>query len=169
MKRRLMWACAVLATAMLAMLALSATALVPASAATTTTTAELTGIRVGRHATFDRVVLDLTGPSPTVSHRFVTTLTADPSDRPVILPCPTRTERFLLVTARPAAAHNENGQATYRGPGAFCTPSLRNVRAVGITGDFEGVLSIGLGLRHRAWVHVFTLTGPSRVVIDIGR
>ena len=40
--------------------------------------------------------------------------------------------------------------------------------AVAVTGDFEGVLSIGLGTRYQSWVRVFTLTAPTRVVIDVG-
>ena len=36
-----------------------------------------------------------------------------------------------------------------------------------VIGDFEKVLTIGLGLRHAASVHVFTLTAPNRVVIDV--
>jgi hypothetical protein len=42
-----------------------------------------------------------------------------------------------------------------------------NVRAVGITGDFERVLSFGIGLDHTAAIHVSTLTGPNRLVIDV--
>lgn len=39
--------------------------------------------------------------------------------------------------------------------------------AVAVTGDFEGTLSIGLGVRSRTPVTVFTLTAPNRVVIDV--
>jgi len=41
------------------------------------------------------------------------------------------------------------------------------VRVVGITGDFERVLSVGIGLDHSAGIHVSTLTGPNRLVIDV--
>ncbi len=41
--------------------------------------------------------------------------------------------------------------------------------AVAITGDFEATLSVGVGMRKQTWVTVFTLTGPNRVVIDVGR
>jgi hypothetical protein len=41
--------------------------------------------------------------------------------------------------------------------------------AVAITGDYESYLSIGIGMREQTWVNVFTLTAPSRVVIDVGR
>lgn len=68
----------------------------------------------------------------------------------------------------PAQAHDDNGNPTYTGPQRFRTRNLRNVMAVGVTGDFEAYLSIGLGLRYQSWVRVFTLTSPARVVIDVG-
>ncbi|GDY30578.1 AMIN-like domain-containing (lipo)protein [Gandjariella thermophila] len=126
--------------------------------------AQLTNIRVGRHDSYDRVVLDLCGNRPATSYRFVAQLTADPSGRPVLIPG----NVFLAVTARPAAAHNDAGNPTYTGPRTFTTPSLTNVRAVALTGDFEAVLSVGLGVDHASWVHVFTLGSPTRVVIDVG-
>jgi hypothetical protein len=76
--------------------------------------------------------------------------------------------KFLRVVAHAASA-NLAGRATYHGRTSFTTPQLRNVRAVALVGDFEGVLSVGLGVRHTSWVHVFTLTGPSRLVVDVGR
>ncbi len=39
--------------------------------------------------------------------------------------------------------------------------------AVAITGDYEGVLSMGVGMRRQTWIKAFTLTGPTRVVIDV--
>lgn len=41
--------------------------------------------------------------------------------------------------------------------------------AVTITGDFEGVLSVGIGMRKQTWVKASTLTAPTRLVIDVGR
>jgi len=48
----------------------------------------LTGIRTGLHPTFDRIVLDVSGPRPQVGSRYVDELTRDGSgatepDRPV--------------------------------------------------------------------------------------
>ncbi len=40
--------------------------------------------------------------------------------------------------------------------------------SVARSGDFEAVLSHGIGLAKRSPFHVFTLTRPSRVVIEIG-
>jgi hypothetical protein len=119
----------------------------------------LTDIRVGRHATYDRIVLDFRGPLPSSWHAaWVRTLTADPSGKRITLPG----NAFLSVVTRPASAVGAH-------PRSLRTPQLTNVRAVAITGDFERVLSIGVGARHRSWVHVFRLAAPNRLVVDVGR
>ncbi len=35
-------------------------------------------------------------------------------------------------------------------------------------GDFEGVVTFGLGLRERAGFRVFNLSNPTRIVVDVG-
>ncbi|GAA0231282.1 hypothetical protein GCM10010492_32390 [Saccharothrix mutabilis subsp. mutabilis] len=137
---------------------------VPAAATAGPTTPELTGIRVGRHDAFDRVVLDLNGPRPEFFIRRVDQLHHDGSGAPVSLPGST----FLEVRSFPAAAHDDSGNPTYTGPRQFTTPSLVNVQAVAITGDFEANLTVGLGMRRESWHRVFLLSGPTRVVIDVG-
>ncbi len=47
------------------------------------------------------------------------------------------------------------------------TPSHPELLTVAAAGDFEGVLSFGIGLAGQGGYHVFTLTNPSRVVIDV--
>jgi hypothetical protein len=73
------------------------------------------------------------------------------------------------VHVTPAQAHDDAGHATYLGPYKFRTRNLGNVMAVAITGDYEGVLSVGVGMRKQTWIKVFTLGSPTRVVIDVGR
>lgn len=125
----------------------------------------LTNIRTGLNNGYDRVVLDLTnGFQPTVSHQVVDELIEDPTGEVFWL----TGEHFVQVVVNPAAAHDENGNVTYPGPRKFRTRDLRNVMAVGLNGDFEAHLLIGLGIRYQSWVRVFTLTGPARVVIDVG-
>ncbi|MET8850645.1 hypothetical protein [Amycolatopsis sp. NPDC004625] len=124
----------------------------------------MTNIRTGLNAGFDRIVLDLSsGPAPAVSYQLTDELTADPSGEVVWL----TGQYFVNVTATPAAAHDGNGNPTYTGPSKFRTRNLANVMAVAVTGDFEAHLSIGLGVRSRTAVNVFTLTAPNRVVIDV--
>jgi len=127
-------------------------------------TPTMTNIRTGLNTGFDRVVLDLTsGPAPSVSYQLVDELTADASGEIVWL----TGEFFIEVFTTPAAAHDDNGNPTYPGPTKFRTRNLRNVMAVAVTGDFEGQVTIGLGVRSRTAVNVFTLTAPNRVVIDV--
>jgi hypothetical protein len=145
------------------LLAGSVAAAVPAQA-TAPVIPAMTAIRTGNNPAFDRVVLDLTpGPAPAVGYQLTDELTADPSGEIVWL----TGEYFIAVSATPAAAHDADGALTYTGPQKFRTRNLANVMAVVLTGDFEGHLSVGLGVRARTAVNVFTLTAPNRVVIDV--
>ncbi|MFI5593307.1 hypothetical protein ACIA5G_50240 [Amycolatopsis sp. NPDC051758] len=124
----------------------------------------LTGIRTGNNPGFDRIVLDLgPGATPVPSYQLVDELTADPSGEIVWL----TGEYFINVTVPYAAAHDDNGNPTYPGPQKFRTRNLANVMAVAVIGDWEAHLTIGLGVRSRTAVNVFTLTAPNRVVVDV--
>lgn len=128
-------------------------------------TAQLTGIRTGLHPDFDRIVLDMSGPSPTATdYQYTDELIQDPTGEVVWL----TGADFVAVTVHGAAAHNDSGNPTYLGPQKFRTRDLNNVMAVALTGDFEATLGVGIGTRHRSWVRVFTLSSPTRVVIDVG-
>lgn len=153
-----------------ALMALGATllmmtgAVIAAAPASSTQTPVMTGIRTGLHSGYDRIVLDMSGHRPGVSSRWGDELRQDGSGHVVWL----TGEHFLTVRMNPAAAHNDHGDSTYTGPKKFRTRNLRNVMAVALTGDFEAVLSIGLGTRKKTWVRTFTLGSPTRVVIDVG-
>jgi hypothetical protein len=127
--------------------------------------AVLTGIRTGAHPTFDRIVLDFTRPAPQVSSRFVDELIQDGSGNVE----PLDGAVFAEVRTTPAQAHLESGTPSYPGPRKFNTPGLANVTAVALTGDFEGVVTTGIGMRHQAPVSVYTMDDPTRVVIDVRR
>ncbi|HEX6347204.1 AMIN-like domain-containing (lipo)protein [Umezawaea sp.] len=145
--------------------ALTAVASVVSTASASPSTPLLTNVRVGAHATYDRIVLDFTGPKPTIPFaQVVPELTYDGSGLPVNLPG----TYFYQVVTWPGAAHDDNGDPTYTGPRKFTTPQLSNVQAFAITGDFEGQLTVGLGYRRATWQSVSVLENPTRVVIDIG-
>lgn len=128
-------------------------------------TPQLTGIRTGLHPGFDRVVLDMSGPPPMATeYQYADELIQDPTGEIVWL----TGADFVAVVVHGAAAHDDLGNPTYLGPEKFRTRNLNNVMAVALTGDFEATLGIGIGTRHRSWVRVFTLTSPTRVVIDVG-
>ena len=47
------------------------------------------------------------------------------------------------------------------------TPRCPNLPQVKHAGDFEGVVTLGIGLRKRTGFRVFRLTNPTRVVVDV--
>lgn len=132
----------------------------PAVAAQQTST--LISVRAAHHPDYDRVVFEFTGPVPTQRDvGYVPELIGDPSG----LPVPVVGDAILQVRMAPARGHDDNGNVTY-GPTRRTYP-LPNVIQVVNSGDFEGVLTFGIGLAQRTNITVFTLTNPSRVVVDI--
>lgn len=114
------------------------------------------------HAGLDRIVFDFRGSVPSRrTARYVARLIADPSGHTI----PVAGRAILRLTFASAQAHTGSGHGTAPARLAFALP---NVVTVVRSGDFEGVVSYGIGLTQRAPVHVFTLTRPSRVVIDVG-
>jgi hypothetical protein len=128
----------------------------------------LQAVRAGRHTDFDRLVLQFGGSSaPTHLLRYVDQVHEDPSDRAVAL----RGTAFLQVVLHGATldtSPRESDQSKaqrYNGPSRV-TPDLPLVKEVAVVGDFEGVLSFGVGLARPAGLRVQVLTAPARVVID---
>ena len=124
--------------------------------------AKVVDLRVGEHKNFDRVVIDVRGDVPGYTVRYVHKLTYDASGKPVRL----KGKRFIAIALTPAKAENAKGRSLYHGPRLqqYRMPSLRGVA---FTGDFEGVVSFGLSLRHRDDFRVSELSSPSRLVIDL--
>ena len=122
------------------------------------------GVRAGRHACFDRLVLDMTGRAPGFDVRYVTTVRSDGSGFPV----PVAGGARLAVVAH---------------KGATSVPTMPSVagfttfRQVKWAGSFEGygrtcaATTIALGVRARLPHRVFTLydasTNRSRLVVDV--
>ena len=131
------------------------------AAAPGTLQAQLTGISVGRHPTFDRIVFRFSGGRPSARVRYVTRVVQDASGRPLAL----RGRSFLRIVFQPARAHRANGSGT-TAPRTI-TPLFPTLRQLKVAGDFEGVVSFGAGLSKRAGFRVFTLTNPQRVVVDV--
>lgn len=134
-----------------------------ASARAVTPVPRLVAVRAASHPGYDRVVFQFSGPLPAVhTATYVPKVIKDPSG----LPLPLGGRAFVRVVFRDATAHTTSGGPTYPGalPTTFDLPVLRSVR---LAGDFENVLSFGLGLWQRTPLHAFTLTGPSRYVVDI--
>jgi len=140
----------------------------PSSTATRTVTRtsqptpQLTGIRTGQHASFDRVVFDLAGAAPGYRVGYVRQVKADGSGKVV----ETRGRANLLLRLIPTDAHDAEGHATYTGSKRFVVnyPALREVA---FAGDFEATVSIALGISHKSGFRVLTLHQPTRIVVDI--
>jgi hypothetical protein len=143
--------------ALLAAIAMSLV-IVPAASAEADPVADLTNIRTGRHATFDRVVLDLTGPQPGGTSSVVPEVISCGSGKPISVPG----NEFAEVHLQPARGWN------YTGPRNFATPGLANVRGVAISCDFEADLGVDVGYEKPGSQHsVFFLQNPLRLVIDV--
>jgi hypothetical protein len=121
----------------------------------------ITAVRTAAHPEcgYDRIVLGVAGPVPGYTIRYVTQVSADPSGMAISMPG----RRFLLLTLRPAQAHTGSGAATIS----------RQVQVAGypmltswaVAGDFEGVVTLALGLRDTASIRVGEL--PGRLYIDL--
>jgi hypothetical protein len=122
--------------------------------------AELFGVAAGCHATFDRFVIRARFGTPRYDVRYVRRIVADGSGRPVSL---LGTKRIRVVI-RNARGHTQGGTNLLP---QVRTPLCPNLRQVKTAGDFEGIVSFGLGLRRRTGFRVFRLTGPTRIVVDI--
>ncbi|MCU1678522.1 MAG: Peptidoglycan-binding domain 1 protein [Frankiales bacterium] len=129
-----------------------------------TTTTHLTSIRVATHATYERVVFQFDGRAPGYNVRYVPVVYADASGAPVSL----NGTAFLNVSFNPAAAHRDDGTSTYSGSRDI-KRSTGQVREVELTGDFEAVLSFGIGVHSKAGFRVLRLPDPTRIAIDIAR
>lgn len=140
--------------------ALVVTGLSPASAPAAPTTPTLVGIRVGHHPGFDRVVFDFDGGLPSETRvGYVDELVGDGSGLPIRI----SGRAILQVGFTNAVAHDDDSQ-TAPARRAFALP---NVMTAVRSGDFEGVVTYGLGLAKRARYTMFTLRQPDRVVLDI--
>jgi hypothetical protein len=111
---------------------------------------------------YDRIVFDFTGALPGFTVRYVDQVRADPSDRPVTVPG----RRFLLIVFTPAQAHTNAGVATVTpGPVRLGYPMLRGYA---LTGDYEGYVSVALGLDDVVGFRVGELPGtPGRIYLDV--
>ena len=135
----------------------------PASAAAAAaTTPLLVDVRAASHPGFDRVVFEFAGGLPDVqSARYVDELRADGAGERVGV----AGAAVLELVLSDASAHDEStGEETTP---RRLVPALPNVVEVVRSGDFEGHVSHGIGVVQERPFTVFTLTGPSRVVVDV--
>lgn len=117
----------------------------------------VTNVTVGRHSGFDRVVFTSTAPISSWEVRYVPQVTKDPTGTPI--PLLGAADILVVVHGTDWVAH-----PSVQPDLTPAFPALRQVRGAG---EFEGVLSYGLGQQRKADFRVFTLTGPDRLVVDV--
>lgn len=129
-------------------------------------TSTLVAIRAADHPEetprYERVVFEFRGPVPLINVEYVDQLSGDPSGLPVRI----AGNAILELQMTPAQTHNDQGQVSAPTRVQF---NLPNVKEVARSGDFEGIVSYGVGLDHKTEIRVITLAQASRVVVDFVR
>lgn len=139
------------------------------------TLAPVVGARVGRHACFDRLVIDLGGmPAAGYWVGYTDGFRTQGDGEPVGL----AGGAILTVNARaPSVDGNRQPTVSWQAgdhivtPQQFAAGGFRTFRDLAFGGGFEGETDFGLGVRARLPFRVFRLDGPgagSRLVIDVG-
>jgi hypothetical protein len=121
--------------------------------------AGVTDVRVGQQTDYDRFVLQFDGavPTYTAKRQASPTFKMSPSNQAITL----SGTYGVLVTVHSATESN-----TYSGPTDISHGEFRVIKEARLTQDFEGSVSWALGLDHAACMRTFTLTGPSRLIVD---
>ena len=127
----------------------------------------MSNVRAGRHACFDRLVVDLRGKPAGYRVEYVSQLTQPGSGAAVSI----RGGAKLQITVN-APAYNPDGSPAYQpaNPKEVVNVSgYQTFRQVRWLGSYEGYSDLGLGVRARLPFRVFTLTDAtsSRLVIDV--
>ena len=138
-----------------------ALAAAPAGAQSAPEVPTLVDVRAGGHTGYDRVVFEFRGPVPEHRIGYVDQLVQDGSGNPVSV----AGAADLEVVFEGANAHDEDGSPTIS-PRQF-SPGLTAVKEVAQIGDYEAVVTYGIGVDRRRPIEVSTLSSPSRLVIDV--
>jgi hypothetical protein len=138
----------------------------------TATLDPITNIRAGRHRCYDRLVIDMNAPAGSAGYvvKYVPVVRDIPSgDLPLPLAGGAALQLTVFASDGDLAAHLR----TYvpdDAPHVVDVTGFRTFRQVWYASSYEGVTTIGLGVRARLPFRVFSLAGPgdgSRLVIDV--
>ena len=135
-----------------------------ASGGSSSSMADVTDVRVGTAAGYDRFVIQFDGPVPaySITPQGSAAFMQDSSGQTLQL----QGTSGIKVVVRGASGTDLAGRQTFTGstdrkPGY---PVLKEARQVG---DFERTLSWGLGLTNPGCVKITILNGPDRLVVDM--
>jgi hypothetical protein len=133
------------------------------SVARTSDRAQITVVRVGTHAGYDRIVFEFDSGIPdAVVAGVLPPFYADPSGLEVKV----LGTSFLKLTMHGASGVAPDGTVSYGGSTDF-KPAFSRLAELVEGGDFEAVSTWYLGLQGGACLRVMTLADPARLVIDI--
>lgn len=128
--------------------------------------ANITDVRVGEHADYDRVVFEFEQGLPEITlDRATPPFTHDASGMPIDVDG----SSFLRLTMRGGTKQTEAGESSYTGPTEF-TPGYDTLVHLVEGGDFEAQSTWYFGLDSEACVRVMQLDGEGdspRLVIDL--
>ena len=142
-------------------LALPSFSTVPkAGPASGSTQAQVAALSVSRHPGFDWIVIRFTFSRPGYKVHYVPKVIADGSG----LPVPLLGSHSPQVRLEPARAHTLAGSAVIL---RVVSPRFLSIRQVKVAGDFEGVVSLGVGIDGRKPFRVLALASPPRIVVDV--
>ncbi|GAA5166027.1 AMIN-like domain-containing (lipo)protein [Ornithinimicrobium tianjinense] len=124
---------------------------------------EITGVRIGEHDGYDRVVLDLSGDQRLLGWHaeFVDQAVEDPSGRPLEVDG----TAYLQIGVRGIDWTNDSADRYDGAP--VDADDTEIVEEVVFGGLFEGQQQIVIGLDERTEFRVFGLDDPARIVIDV--
>lgn len=127
----------------------------------------ITDLRVGHHDDFDRVVYEFGGTgTPGWRTEVVSTATQQGSGKPLAV----AGEGILQVLIDGSSMPFATGIEPYAGPNPLEVEDPRIVTEVRDAGVFEGTAQTVIGLADReASYRVYTLSDPTRLVVDVSR
>jgi len=129
-------------------------------------TAQLTDVTVGSHEGYDRVVFTFDGELPGYDIGYVDgPVTEDGSGEPIEVGG-THAISVRMSPASGALLTGETVEMTYDGPNRIEGPGQTVVEVVR-AGDFEAQLTWAIGVEGEQPFKVSTLTGPTRIVVDV--
>lgn len=124
------------------------------------TTALISSMRTGAHATYDRLVVEFGSGVPAA-------VTITPQARPIFTNSPRGDAVTLAGSAGINVAMHYADAHTMSGVPAVLKPNGQALIEVRRIEDFEGYVSLGLGLAKSPCYHAFMLSSPTRLVIDV--
>jgi hypothetical protein len=123
----------------------------------------VSSVRAGQHACFDRLVIGLgKGKRPGYRVRYVKKIVSDGSGQTIPVRGKGKLQISILAPASNGFPANGHHLANVKG--------FRTFRQVVGAGSFEGITTVGLGVRKKLPFRVLILSGPGhgwRLVIDV--